>query len=1025
MNEIITGMKVLKLYAWEIPFMQRIVKIRDIEIAMIKKTAYYFGGLTSSFTITPVIVSLLSFGTYIAIDPISNVLTADKVFVCISLMNIIRLPLLMFPYALTETVKLVLSLKRIAVFLNAEELKQDNVLEFNSNNNSSNLIEIRKANYTWGDGEDTPTIKDVSLDVKRGSLVAVVGAVGSGKSSLLSAILGEMNHLSGTITVDGKLAYVPQQPWIQNMTLKENIIFSNPIDEDRYDEVVENCALTDDLNILTNADKTEIGENGINLSGGQKQRVSIARAVYSNADIYLLDDPLSAVDAHVGKHIFDKVIGHNGMLKGKTRILVTHGITHLPQVDNIIVLKHNTVSEQGTYQELLEKKGAFADFIMEHMSNLKECDTEKNDEGGIAELEKLIGRTVDVFKAKLGRQLTTQESQSSHKTNSQDRDGERSTNKAASNNDGKLVVEEEAEIGEVKWIHFKKYFKNVGFINCLILLCLYGVGQFLRAGGQYVLSKMTDANEVSGDNSDPLYFFSLYFAFGAAESISELYREINSYRFGARASDRIHKSLLHRILRGPMSFFDTNPTGRILNRFSSDIDILDGNIPNGMNDCLWCTFDVMAIIIVITSATPMFITVLVPIGILYILVTKLYMTTARQVKRLESICKSPIYAHFSESLTGAVSIRAYRQQERFISESQDKVQTNVNCSYLSLSCNRWLTVRLEFLGNLIIVFSSIFAILAKDELSPGVAGLSISYAFNIILSLNWMLIQYSNLEMDAVALERIMEYMDGPEEAEWDSPLMDSQLPKGWPNQGDIIFEDYQARYREELDLVLNHMNMNIKDGEKIGICGRTGAGKSSLTLALFRIIEPAGGRITIDGIDVSTLGLHTLRSHLTIIPQDPVLFTGELRFNLDPSGECTDEALWKALEMSHLKTHVAQLPEGLDHEISEGGANFSMGQRQLICLARALLRKTKILILDEATASVDLDTDAMIQTTIRDSFADCTVLTIAHRLKTILDSTRIAVLSEGKLEEMGTPDDLLADPNSTFSSLVRKDDGE
>ena len=949
MNEIIAGMKVLKLYAWEIPFMQRINEIRDVEIKMIKNAAYYYGALTSSFTITPVIVSILSFGTYVAIDPTNNVLTADKVFVCISLMNIIRLPLLMFPYALIETLKLVLSLKRIEKFLNAEELKHENVMEYNSSNNSSNSIEIRKAYYTWEDDQDTPTIKDVSFDVKKGSLVAVVGAVGSGKSSLLSAMLGEMNHISGTIAIEGKVAYVPQQPWIQNMTLKDNIIFCKPLDVNKYGKVIESCALSDDLTILTNADKTEIGENGINLSGGQKQRVSMARAVYSDADIYLLDDPLSAVDAHVGKHIFEHVLGHSGMLRGKTRILVTHGIAHLPHVDNIIVLKNNTVSEQGTYQELIEKKGAFADFIKEHMMNLKEDEAKENEKGGMAELGKYIGSEMDNFKAKLEMQLTRQESQSRQETNSLDKNDERSTNVGGtSDNEGKLVVEEEAEIGEVKWMHFKRYFKNVGLINCLILLCLYSVGQFLRAGGQYVLSKMSDTNEASGENSDPLYFFGLYFAFGAAESISELYREISSYRFGARASDRIHKSLLHRILRGPMRFFDTNPTGRILNRFSSDVDVLDGNIPNGMNDCVWCTFDVMAILIVITSATPMFITVLIPIGILYILVTKLYMKTGRQVKRIESICKSPIYAHFSESITGAVSIRAYRQQERFMSESQDKVQTNLNCSYLSLSCNRWLTVRLEVLGNFVIVFSSIFAILARDELSAGVAGLSISYAFNIILSLNWMIIQYANLEMDAVSLERIMEYMDGPEEAEWDLPSVDSHLPKGWPCTGDICFDSYQARYRDELDLVLNHMNMNIKDGEKIGICGRTGAGKSSLTLALFRIIEPAGGRITIDGIDISTLGLHTLRSHLTIIPQDPVLFTGELRFNLDPTGECTDEALWKALEMSHLKNHVAQLPEGLDHEISEGGANFSMGQRQLICLTRALLRKTKILILDE-----------------------------------------------------------------------------
>ena len=995
MNEIISGIKVLKLHAWEIPFMQRIFKIRDVEIAMIKKSAYYFGATASSCLITPIIVNILMFGTYVAIDPTRNVLTADKVFVCVSLVNNIRRPLTKIPYSLNECIKLVLSINRIGKFLSAEELDKGNLEKANNKikSNNSMAIQIREAYYTWNDEKDEPIIKNFSLDVKRGSLVAVVGTVGSGKSSLLAAMLGEMHCKSGTTMKDGKVAYVPQQPWIQNMSLKSNILFSSHFDEDRYDRVIKNCVLTDDLTILPSGDMTEIGENGINLSGGQKQRISLARAVYSDADIYFLDDPLSAVDAHVGQQIFDHVIGPTGMLKEKTRILVTHGITHLPQADNIIVLEDMSVREQGPYQELIEKRGAFAEFMKKHMAQTKRHNMQPS--------------------------CTPHESKSNSGTNK--RESEKFIATTSPIGEGKLVPEELAIIGEVKWTHFKKYFKNVGFIPCLILLCLYGVKQFFTAGTNYILSCMSDENESVGYNSNVLFYLGMYFIFGGAESVSEPFREVITYRLGARASDRIHKTLLYRLLRCPISFFDTNPTGRILNRFSGDMDVLDGDITNSINTCIWCFFDVLATIVVITSVTPMFASVLLPMGALYILVTKYYMMSARQVKRLESISKSPIYAHFSESLSGTVLIRAYKVEERFITKLQNRVQTNINCSYLSLSCSRWLTVRLELIGSLIVAFSSIFAILTRDELSAGIAGLSISYALTITFSLNLMLIRYSELEMNSVALERIMEYIDNAGEAEWETQFEDSQLPKGWPDRGSIKFQSYQMRYREELDLVFDDFNIKMGDGEKIGICGRTGSGKSSLALALFRIIEPAGGHIMIDGIDISALGLHTLRSRLTIIPQDPVIFTGKLRFNLDPTGECSDLELWNALEMSHLKSHIETLPGGLDHEINEGGAKFSMGQRQLICLARALLRKTRILILDEATASVDLDTDAMIQATIKDSFAKCTVLTIAHRLRTILDSSRIAVLSKGKLEEMGTPKDLLSNQNSAFSFLFNK----
>ncbi len=1034
LNEVLAGIKALKLYAWELPFMKRVSSIRDKEVKLLKVNAKLWALLNLTFTCSS-FMTLACFAVYQAIDPSTNILTADRIFVSVSLFNIMRLPLIMFPWAIMETVKLFVSLRRINGFLNAEEIDTDAICKEMSH--PENAIEFEDASFSW-EKEKKPILTSINLEIPRGSLIAVVGVVGSGKSSLVSAVLGEMDRAGGRLSRRGHTAYVPQQAWIQNMTLRDNVLFDKEWAPVKYQQVLSACALESDLATLTSGDLTEIGENGINLSGGQKQRVSLARAVYSDADVYLLDDPLSAVDAHVGKHIFDQVISNEtGLLRDRTRVLVTHNVSFLDKIDKIVVMKDGRIAEMGTYQELKEGKDAFAEFIATY-ANEKDVEEE-------VKVNYLRSLSAPISNSKPLKALQRSQSSDGYsmedeesklfadrdklKTLVIDKDDPRQENNSSSdmsnnNNDvaGMLIQEEEAMVGKVSWSVYITYAECMGYVVAVICILLDVLGHGVHAAGNYWLSMWADKNEADlkhADENTALYL-SVYAATGTLEAVVDFCRELWLFLGCARASKVLHERLLRRVFHSPMSFFDTNPIGRIINRFSGDIETVDQTIPSELSDFFWCMCDVLAMLVVVISSTPMFASIIGPLFLVYFSIQKFYIATSRQLKRLQSISKSPIFAHFSESVQGAVSIRAYVNEDRFVAESEGRVATNVRSYYLSLSSNRWLGTRMETLGNCIILFAALFSVLARNKLTAGVAGLSITYALQVTDTLNWMIRMACELETNSVAVERILEYSRTVQEAEWTSPETDSKVSSSWPEKGEVTFEDYQTRYRPGLDLVLKGINMDIQGNEKIGLCGRTGAGKSSLTLALFRIIEAAGGRILIDGVDIASLGLHQLRSRLTIIPQDPVLFTGSLRFNLDPTGENNDDAMWKVLEHAYLRDYVTSLPGGLDHEVSEGGHNFSFGQRQLICLARALLRKTKILVLDEATAAVDLETDDIIQATIRREFSDCTILTIAHRLNTIMDSDRIAVFKKGKLEEIDPPDVLIQDPSSAFAEMAR-----
>uniref|UniRef100_A0A3B5QTI6 Canalicular multispecific organic anion transporter 2 n=1 Tax=Xiphophorus maculatus TaxID=8083 RepID=A0A3B5QTI6_XIPMA len=976
MNEILNGIKVLKLYAWENSFKEKVLAIRQKELNVLRKTAYLGALSTMAWTSAPFLVALTTFAVFVSVDE-KNVLDAEKAFVSLSLFNILRFPLNMLPQVISSLVQASVSLKRIQNFLSHDELDPNSV---DRKTSSEFAVSVVNGKFTWAK-EDEPVLDNINVMVPQGSLVAVVGHVGCGKSSLISALLGDMEKVEGEVCVRGSVAYVPQQAWIQNATLRDNILFGKSFNESKYRRVLDACALTPDLEVLPGGDMTEIGEKGINLSGGQRQRVSLARALYSDSEVYLLDDPLSAVDAHVSKHIFDNLIGPEGVLKGKTRILVTHGISFLPQVDNIVVMVEGRVSEMGSYQELLNQNGAFAEFLRNYALE----DIVEEDEA----TEQLIED-----------ELFPDDVLSNHHTDMVD--NEPTVNEAKKS----FMRCEKLEV--VKTKVFLEYAKAVGLVLSVIICLLYGCQSAAAIGSNIWLSQWTSDSLTNDTQNNVHKRVGVYAALGIAQGILVMASSFTLAMGNIGAAKKLHANLLNNKLHTPQSFFDTTPIGRIINRFSKDIYVIDEALPSTVLMFLGTFFVSLSTMIVIVSSTPIFAVVIAPLAFIYVLVQRFYVATSRQLKRLESVSRSPIYSHFSETITGASVIRAYDRHAAFVLMSDIKVDENQKSYYPGIVSNRWLGVRIEFIGNCIVLFAALFAVMGKDTLSPGLVGLSVSYALQVTMSLNWMVRMTSDLENNIVAVERVKEYSETKTEAPWE--VEDKKPPAEWPTQGNVEFNEYSVRYREGLDLVLRNITLSVKGGEKvIGIVGRTGAGKSSMTLCLFRLLEAAGGEITIDGVKISEIGLHDLRSKLTIIPQEPVLFSGTLRMNLDPFEKYSDDDVWKALEHSHLRKFIGNQPAKLELECTEGGENLSVGQRQLVCLARALLRKTRILVLDEATAAIDLETDDLIQSTIRTQFEDCTVFTIAHRLNTIMDYTRVLVLDKGQIAEFDTPTNLIS----------------
>uniref|UniRef100_A0ABI0NLP1 ATP binding cassette subfamily C member 13 n=1 Tax=Bos taurus TaxID=9913 RepID=A0ABI0NLP1_BOVIN len=943
LNEILHGIKILKLYAWEPSYKKKIIEIREQELEVQKSAGYLAVFSMLTLTCIPFLVSLATFGVYFLLDE-ENILTATKVFTSMSLFNILRLPLFDLPMVISAVVQNFLY--HLFLYL----------------------------------------LCSLNIKIPEGALVAVVGQVGSGKSSVLSAILGEMEKLKGIVQRKGSVAYVSQQAWIQNCILQENILFGSVMQKQLYERVLEACALLPDLEQLPNGDQTEIGEKGVNISGGQKHRVCLARAVYSGADIYLLDDPLSAVDVHVAKQLFEKVIGSSGMLRNKTRILVTHNLTLLPQMDLIVVMESGRVAQMGTYQEILAKTKNLTNFTHKHLST-----------------RYLWNISIMSIFLQLLFLLCFLSSLSSF---------------VLLHGDGWKCVKIETE--EVKFSVILKYLHAFGWLWVWLNVAtclgqnLVGTGQNLWLSTWAKEAKhMNDFTEWKQIRSKKL---SIYGLLGLMQGLFVCSGAYVVTRGSLAASRVLHAQLLDNVLHLPLQFFETNPIGQVINRFTKDMFIIDMRFHYYIRTWVNCTLDVIGTVLVIVGALPLFILGLIPLVFLYFTIQRYYMASSRQIRRLAGASHSPVISHFCETLLGVSTIRAFGHEQRFIQQNKEVVNENLVCFYNNVISNRWLSVRLEFLGNLMVFFTAVLTVLAGNSIDSAIVGLSISYALNITQTLNFWVRKACEIEANAVSIERVCEYETMDKEAPW---ITSKRPPSQWPSKGIVEFVDYRARYRDDLGLALQDITFQTHGEEKIGIVGRTGAGKSTLSNCLFRIVERSGGKIIIDGIDISTIGLHDLRGKLNIIPQDPVLFSGTLQMNLDPLDKYPDHELWEVLELCHLKEFVQSLPKKLLHEISEGGENLSVGQRQLVCLARALLRKTKILILDEATASIDFETDNLVQTTVRKEFSDCTILTIAHRLHSIIDSDRVLVLDSGRITEFETPQNLIHKRGLFFDMLT------
>ncbi|TKA74270.1 hypothetical protein B0A55_06197 [Friedmanniomyces simplex] len=1041
MTEILNNMKSIKLYAWTTAFMNKLNVIRnDQELHTLRKIGAVTAVANFTWSTTPFLVSCSTFAVFVATQ--NRPLSTEIVFPALTLFNLLTFPLAVLPMVITAIIEASVAVTRLTDYFTSPELQPDAVLRSDAVGAGEESVRIRDATFTWNKDEGRNVLHDIHLSAHKGELQCVVGRVGAGKSSLLGTMLGDLYKTKGEVVLRGTSAYVAQSAWIMNASVRENIVFGYRWDPAFYDRTIKACALIEDFASLPDGDQTEVGERGISLSGGQKARVTLARAVYARADIYMLDDVLSAVDQHVGRHLIDNVLGPKGLLSGKTRILATNSIPVLMEANYIVLLRDGRIIERGTYEQLIAMKGEIAQLIRTSSSEdnsqdeseassdsaLSEAETQYSPEDLLEREEAQEGLTqlAPIKPSGGGPVRRANSSNTLRRASTASFRGPRGKMTDEEENKGNLKskqTKEYSEKGNVKRDVYAEYAKESNLGAVAVYLVMLVGAQTASIGGNIWLKNWSEVNDESGGNPHVGKYLGVYFAFGIGSAALVVVQTLILWIFcSIEASRKLHERMAYAIFRSPMSFFETTPTGRILNRFSSDIYRIDEVLARTFNMLFTNAARAAFTLVVISMSTPVFIALIVPLGGLYLWIQKYYLRTSRELKRLDSISRSPIYAHFQESLSGISTIRAYRQTKRFAMENEWRIDANLRAYFPSISANRWLAVRLEFIGSVVILAAAGFAIISVTTgsgLSAGLVGLSMSYALQITQSLNWIVRQTVEVETNIVSVERVLEYARLPAEAP--EIISKNRPPVSWPSKGAVSFNGYSTRYRPGLDLVLRNVNLNIKSHEKVGVVGRTGAGKSSLTLALFRIIEPAEGDVTIDDLSTSSMGLLDLRRRLAIIPQDAALFEGTMRDNLDPGHVHDDTELWSVLEHARLREHVASMPGQLEATIHEGGSNLSSGQRQLVSLARALLTPSNILVLDEATAAVDIETDALLQTTLRSNmFKDRTIITIAHRINTILDSDRIVVLDHGEVKEFDTPAELVK-RRGLFYELVRE----
>ena len=1049
-NEMIEGIRLLKMYAWDLQFVEMIQNLRTKEISLMKKIGYteFFAGHTLS-RLSPILGTFLIFITY---GLTGNHLTADKVYSALILLSYLRGAAVNFcSSAFKFLVEAKITFQRIRQILDISESEAGSRTEHDLPSNPDNSIEFNNFSVYWGEIKskpdskgkkqisaretitfERPTLKNLTFSVKKGTLCALVGKVGCGKSTILMSFFNEVPKVTGRLSFQGTVAYVEQEVTIYPGTVRNNILFGKPFELQKYKKIVTACCLLDDFKEFSNSDMTEIGERGVNLSGGQKARVSLARAIYADADIYLLDDPLSAVDTKVAKNLFKNVI--RGLLREKTVLLATHQVHFAREAEKIVVIEDGALKAEGTLEEIMTKDKSILS-IFESLTRNKPMDDVKGqpfaEEIKLAhDEEKEEVETKDTLPAEDRRE--GEEQKLSELVLNEELPNEKQEK-------GKLIVAEKDDSGKVGIGTYCYYFKKTGniFARILLLVCCASIevlsvfyGRLLGFWTQGSWSPDTSMRVLGGIIGGFL--------------LALVLREILLVNGGFRAANVLHKLALNRVVRAVVSFFDTNPAGRILNRFSNDVGVLDRALLTATNDLLDAVFFFAGIFVTIWVIAPW---ILLPGAALIAFIFFLARLSKRAIvegRGVELLTRSPVYSLFSLTLSGLVSIKVYGQQNRFIKDFTYLLNRNIRAYNGYYDCTRAFGFYCDLSSG---VFScvGIAILLALRKQDPAVVGLACTYLLSITEYIQWAMRQILMHLMLMSSTARIKSYTELEEEAPLHQPNDANLLTQGsWPSQGEVQFNNIFMRYRKNTDVVLKGLTFSAKPGEKIGCVGRTGAGKSSIIQTLFRLTEidendkvvlssgsganNGGGNIVIDGVDISTLGLHTLRQSISIIPQFPFIFKGSIKRNLDPLNKYSDDQLIKALEETQLWDYVKSLPNGLNTDMSNASSVFSVGQKQLVCLARVLLQKNKILVLDEATANVDFETDNFIQQKVMEKFKDATIFTIAHRLSSVAHYDKVLVMDKGKAVEFNHPyllmvksvgDNEITNSEGTFASMV------
>ncbi|KOM44579.1 hypothetical protein LR48_Vigan05g218400 [Vigna angularis] len=984
-GELLTYIRTLKMYGWELLFSSWLMDTRSLEVKHLATRKYLDAWCVFFWATTPTLFSLFTFGLYALMG---HQLDAAMVFTCLALFNTLISPLNSFPWVINGLIDAIISSRRLSRFLACPEDKfkvgnksscPPSFLSEQPNSVQSLGVFIQDACCTWSSSEEQAlnmVLNRVTLSVAQGSFVAVIGEVGSGKSSLLYSILGEMQLVHGSIYSNESIAYVPQVPWILSGTVRDNILFGKSYDPERYTDTLKACALDVDVSLMIGGDMAYIGEKGVNLSGGQRARLALARALYHDSAVVMLDDVLSAVDVQVAQCIlYNAILGP--LMQRKTRLLCTHNIQAISFADKIVVMDKGHIKWIGNSDD-------FPINSCTQFSSLNEIDSALQNHGqscspnlySKSEEQSLLGTSI--VPALEGAE--------------------------------EIVEVELRKEGKVEIGVYKNYAIFIGWFMTVIICLSAILMQASRNGNDLWLSYWVDTTT---ESSQTRYSVSFYLAilclFCIINSFFTLVRAFSFAFGGLQAATKVHNKLLNKLMNAPIQFFDQTPGGRILNRLSSDLYTIDDSLPFILNILLANFVGLLGITIILCYVQVFFLLLLLPFWYIYSRLQWLqffYRSTSRELRRLDSVSRSPIYSSFTETLDGSSTIRAFKSEKT---------------SYTEIVASLWLSLRLQQLGAFIISFIAVMAVVgSRGSLpinfgTPGLVGLALSYAAPIVSLLGSFLSSFTETEKEMVSIERTLQYMDIPQEEQTGGLY----LNQDWPNQGFIEFQCVTLKYLPSLPAALCNLSFRIAGGTQVGIIGRTGAGKSSVLNALFRLTPICTGSISIDGVDIKNISVRELRTHLAIVPQSPFLFEGSLRDNLDPFKMNDDLKIWNALEKCHVKEEV-EAAGGLDLLVKEGGMSFSVGQRQLLCLARALLKSSKVLCLDECTANVDIQTASLLQTTISGECKGMTVLTIAHRISTVLNMDNILILDHGKLAEQGNPQVLLKDDTSIFSSFVR-----